>query len=807
MSESVEFPQMRSAAVAALSEGLTSREAAERLQREGPNTVAEESPRRLQTFLSKFWGPVPAMLEVAIVLELVLGHWTEAIIIAALLLFNAVLGFSQETRAQRALALLHQRLTVRARVRRDGRWQVLSAVNLVPGDLVHVRVGDVVPADLRLAEGHILVDQSALTGESLPVDQGAGGLAYAGALIRRGEASRVVTATGPRTYFGTTAELVRTAQAPSHLERLVLALVRYLVVLDLLLAVAVFGVAVVRGTPLSAILPFAVMLLVASVPVALPAAFTLAASLGSLALAQAGVLVTRLSAIEDAATMDVLCIDKTGTITENRLNVEALHAFAPADEDELLRLAALASDEATQDPIDTAILEAARQRDLLVSLAQRLRVVPFDPSTKCSEALIRDGDQVLRVVKGAPATIAELTQTPWSELEAEVTAMSARGYRVLAVAAGADAALRLVGCIALGDPPRPDSAPLLAGLQARGLRVLLVTGDGAATAQAVAAEVGLTGPVAPAGLLHDGVDPASLAPFAIFAGVFPQEKFFLVRALQQAGHVVGMTGDGVNDAPALRQADVGIAVANATDVAKAAASLVLTRAGLGAILAAVENSRRIFQRMMTYVMNMSMRKLSIPLFLGLGVLLFGLFVLSPRLVILLIFANDVMGMAVSTDRATPSSHPDRWIIRPLLASAASLAVLVLALSALVFWVGSSALRLGLAETQTLAFVWLVFSSQATIYLTRVRRHFWTFRPGRWVLVGTLLDAGVVTLLATLGWLMAPVPPAFVGGLLVLSLIYLATADWLKVRLTTAHARPPSRRSFQTLEGRSQGTAP
>ena len=332
-----------------------------------------------------------------------------------MLLFNALLGFSQETRAQRALALLHQRLAIQARVRRDGRWQVLPAAELVPEDVVHLRMGDVVPADLRLTDGHLLVDQSTLTGESLPVEREAGGAAYAGALIRRGEASGVVTATGAHTYFGRTAELVRTAQAPSHLERLVLTLVKYLVALDLLLAVAVFVAAVVRGTPLSAILPFAVMLLIASVPVALPAAFTLAASLGSLALGQAGVLVTRLSAIEDAAAMDVLCLDKTGTITQNRVSVEALGAFSPTTEDELLRLAALASDEATRDPLDLAILEAARQRTLLASLPERLRFVPFDPSTKRSEALVRQADQVVRVVKGAPTVIAELVGTPWSE--------------------------------------------------------------------------------------------------------------------------------------------------------------------------------------------------------------------------------------------------------------------------------------------------------------------------------------------------------------------------------------------------------
>jgi len=771
--------------------GLTAAAAAEGLRQFGPNVVARMRPRGAGALLGKFWGVVPWMLEVAIVLDLVLGRRIEAIVIAALLVFNALVGFMQEGRAQQALALLRQRLTVTARVRRDDRWQELPAAQLVPGDLVRLRMGDVVPADVRLTDGQVQVDQSQLTGESLPVEHQAGTTTYAGSLVSRGEATGVVTATGARTYFGKTAELVRVAEAPRRLELLILQITRYLAALVIVLALAVLVATLIHGTALLEMLPFGLMLLVAAVPVALPTMFTMSAALGARALADHGILVTRLSAIQDAAAMDILCLDKTGTITQNRLSVERIVPLTSATADEVLRLMALASDEATQDPIDLAILQAARERGVIANPPQRFDFVPFDPATKRAEVSIRQNDQVVRIIKGAPMVLAELVQAPWPQIADSVEQLSAGGARVLAVATGAGADLHIAGLIALNDPPRPDSAMLIAELRRRGVRVLLVTGDGQATARAVAAKVGMSGAAAPAGTLRENIDADTVAAYEVFAEVLPQDKFFLVQALQKAGHVVGMTGDGVNDAPALRQADVGIAVANASDVAKAAASLVLTRPGLGEIVTAIEESRRIYQRMQTWIMTMMARKIFVPPFLALGVILFARFILNPTLMVLLVFATDFATMSISTDRVTPSPIPERWAVRSLVIRSLGVAALLMLLSGIVFWGATQVWRLSIAESQTLVFVWLVFgSTQANLYVMRARGFFWQRPyPGRWIVLATLFDVCAVTLLALQGWLMAPISPSLIGAMLLLAIAFLVVADQFKVALAQSQARP------------------
>ena len=765
-------------------EGLASADAAARLQEYGPNEVAEAPPGAIGALLRKFWGVIPWMLEFALVIDLGLGRRIEALFIAALLALNALLGFRQESRATKALALLRGRLTIQARVRRDGRWQMLPAAQIVPGDFLRLRAGDIVPADVRVTEGRVLVDQSVLTGESLPVEIRAGGTAYSGSTVSRGEAGCVVAATGNRTYFGKTAELVRLAAAPPRLERLVVGVAKYLGALDVVLALAVLAATIVEGRHLLGVLPFMLMLLVASVPMALPVMFTMSAAMGARMLAEQGILATRLSAIEDAAAMDVLCLDKTGTLTENTLTVGTVAPLATATSEEVLRLGALASDEATQDPLDLAILRTARERGLAQATPQRVGFVPFDSDAKRSEASVRENGQVVRVVKGEPRTVAELAQTAWERIAGEVERLSADGSRVLAVASETEGKLRLAGLIALSDPPRADSAALIAALEKRGVRAQLVTGDGEATARAIAAKVGIAGEVAPAGTIHKDLDPQEAQRFAVFARVLPQDKFLLVQALQKAGHVVGMTGDGVNDAPALRQADIGIAVANATDVAKAAAGLVLTRPGLGGIITAVEASRRIYRRLQTFTLTMMTRKITIPLFLAFGVLALDAFVLNPLLIVLLMITTDVATMAVSTDQATASPAPDRWAIGPLMATAVALAIPLLLLSVAVFRSGVNVLALDAARTQTLVFVWLVFAgSQGILYVTRSRGFFWIKPyPGRWLNVATLVLVAATIAMAIEGWLTAPIAPLVVGWTLLLAVAYLVGADFVKVGL-------------------------
>ncbi len=768
--------------------GLSGEEAAARLARYGPNEIGEERPHRVRALLGKLSGPVPWMLEAAIVLEIAAGKAAEAVIIALLVVFNAVLSFVQEDKAQGALALLRQRLQVRARVHRDGRWQVIDARQLVPGDQVHVRLGDIVPADVTVTGGAVAADQSVLTGESAEVEAGPGGRLFAGSLLRRGEATGTVTATGAATYYGRTAELVRTARTVSHLEQTIFRVVWALLAMDGALVVAILAYGIVTDLPLGELLPFVLILVVASVPVALPATFTLATALGASALARAGVLVTRLSAIEEAAAMDLLCTDKTGTITENKLAVVAVRPHGGVAGAEVLALAAAASDEATQDPIDLAVLAAARSAGVAAPAA-RQAFTPFDPATKRSEAVIeRDGARV-RVVKGAPQVVAALAAGS-PEVTGEVEAMAASGARVLAVADGGKQ-LELAGLVGLADPPRPDSAALIGRLGALGIAVIMVTGDTEATAQAVARQVGIGTRVGTATVLRESPGtplaerddgPGQGLGFDVLAGVLPEDKLRLVERAQRAGHVTGMTGDGVNDAPALRRAEVGIAVAAATDVAKSAASVVLTDPGLTNIVAAVETGRRVYQRMLTYTLNKIVKTFQVALFLGLGLLITRQFVTTPRLVLLLLFANDFVTMSIATDNVSYSRHPDRWRVPALSLTALGIALPWLGLSFATFYIGRDALGLGLAATQTLVFVMLVATGQATVYLVRERRHLWHSRPSGWMLAATAADLVIVVTLASAGILMAPIPLGYV--LVLLGAVGVATLllDMVKVPL-------------------------
>ena len=769
--------------------GLTEAEAAERLARFGPNALGTERRHLLRKLVSKLTGPVPYLLEAAIVLELAAGKVTEAIIVGALVVFNGVLSFVQEGRAANALSLLRSRLAVRARVRRDGRWEVIDAERLVPGDVVHVRVGDIVPADLAVSSGSVSVDQSVLTGESADVEVTAGGACYSGSIVHRGEATGEVTATGSRTYFGHTAQLVRTAKTATHLEETIFKIVWALLALDGALVVAIIAYGIATHLAASELLPFVLILVVATVPVALPATFTLATSVGALELVRAGVLVTHLSAIEEAAAMDLLCTDKTGTITENRLSVVALHPFGGHTDAEVLSLAAAASDEATQDPIDLAVLQAAGDAP---APGARRDFVPFDPSTKRSEATLEVGGRQVRVMKGTPAVVAALAHTPPPDLTGAVTALASGGARVLAVAAGAEQ-LEVIGLLALGDPVRADSAALVKHLGDLGVRVVMVTGDAAPTALAVAREVGIGERV---GSVEDlRARKSAEIDFDLVAGVLPEDKLSLVERGQRSGHVMGMTGDGVNDAPALKRAEVGIAVSSATDVAKGAASLVLTDEGLSNVVAAVETGRRVYQRMLTYTLNKIAKTFQVSLFLGLGLLATGAFVTTPRLVLLLLFANDFVTMSLATDRVGFSSRPDRWQVPALSLAALAVAVPWLAFAFGTFLVGRHVLGLDLSATQTLVFVMLVATGQATIYLVRERRHLWASRPSWWMLGATVADLAVVTVFAARGILMAAVPLVDVGVLLAAVVAATAVLDLAKApllgRIRSDTAPPPT----------------
>jgi H+-transporting ATPase len=756
--------------------GLSSAEAQRRLQATGPNAVPDTSEHPLRRALEKLWAPVPWMLEAAIVLQLVLGKYVEAAIIAALLAFNAVLGLFQESRAQATLTALKSRLALNASVRRDGAWKTVPAAELVPGDIIKLSLGSVVAADVALRAGEVLLDQSTLTGESVPIEAGPGVDTYAGALVRRGEAVAEVTATGSRTKFGRTAELVRTAHVVSTQQKTVLRVVRNLAICNGciigLLALYAYHLAL----PLTEIVPLLLTGVLASIPVALPATFTLASALGARALAALGVLPTRLSAVDEAASMDVLCADKTGTLTANALSVTRVEPMTGFEVAQVLTFAALASSDGGQDPVDAAIRAAARAHGDK-GTAQSLSFVPFDPATKMSEAMIAlaaGGTQ--RVVKGAYATVKDLTPPSMAAASA-AKGLEDQGFRVLAVAAGAPTAMKLVGLIALSDPPRADSAALVSELRGLGVRTVMITGDAPGTAVIIAHAVGLQGALYPPGPIPDTLSPEA---FALFAGVLPEDKYKLVKAFQKQGHTVGMCGDGANDAPALRQAQMGIAVFTATDVAKSAAGMVLTQPGLAGIVAAVKEGRVTFQRILTYTLNSITKKVVQVLFLTLGLIMTGHAILTPLLMVLIMITGDFLGMALTTDNVRPSPMPNQWRVGPLTIAGISMGLGELGLCALVLALGLHWLRFDREQLQTLAFLLIVFGNQATNYTNRERRRLWSSRPSRWVVLSSALDIGIASVLAIGGFAMAPLPALVVGGTLAAAAACAVLLDQLKL---------------------------
>jgi H+-transporting ATPase len=629
---------------------------------------------------------------------------------------------------------------------------------------------------VRLTGGSVLLDQSMLTGESVPIEAGAGFETYAGALVRRGEAVAEVTATGARTKFGRTAELVRTAHVESSQQKAVLRVVRNLAMVNGVVIVMLVGYAYVLKMPVSEIIPLLLTAVLASIPVALPATFTLAAALGAKALAKLGVLPTRLSAVDEAASIDVLCADKTGTLTQNELTVTAVHAMPGFDESHVLGVAALASSDGGQDPVDGAIRAAAAKK-AASDLPKLVKFVPFDPGTKMSEATATDpGGATVRAVKGAFAAVAGLTQ-PAPDASKTADELEAKGFRVLAVAVGPPAALKLAGIIALSDPPRPDSAALITELHTLGVRAVMVTGDAPATAGIVAHNVGMEGKVCPPGPIPADVQPED---FAVFAGILPEGKYNLVKAFQKSGHTVGMCGDGANDAPALRQAQMGIAVSTATDVAKSAAGMVLTKPGLVGIVAAVKEGRVTYQRILTYTLNSVIKKIVQVLFLAVGLVMTGQAILTPMLMVILMITGDFLAMSLTTDNVRPSPMPNAWRIGKLTIAGVFMGVCLLLFCTAVLAVGKFRMGLGIEALRTLAMIALVFGSEATLYSIRERRRLWNSRPSFWVVVSTCCDILIISTLVTRGYAMSPLPIFVVGATLAGAVAFAFLVDFGKV---------------------------
>jgi H+-transporting ATPase len=707
---------------------------------------------------------------------LALHKYIEASVIAGLLVFNAALAYLQEGRAQATLTALKSRLALNASVRRDGIWKTVPAAELARGDLVKLSLGAVVAADAHLVEGSVSLDQSMLTGESLPLDAGPGVDTYAGALVRRGEATAEVTATGVHTKFGRTAELVRTAHVVSSQEKAVLRIVRNLAIFNGAVILLIGTYAVTHSMAWNEIIPLLLTAVLAAIPVALPATFTLAASLGARALAKLGVLPTRLSAVDEAATIDVLCSDKTGTLTCNQLSVTSVRPMPGFDESHVLGMATLASSDGGQDSVDAAIRSASSHKPVS-DLPKLTKFVPFDPARKTSEATATDSKgSVERIIKGAFTAIAALT-TPPPAAAGMADELEKQGFRVLAVAAGSPESMQFMGLIALSDPPRADSTSLISELHALGVRTVMVTGDAPATAAIVAHAVGLEGAVCPPGPFPGGVKPED---FAVFASILPEGKYDLVKAFQKHGHSVGMCGDGANDAPALRQAQIGVAVSTATDVAKSAAGVVLTEPGLGGIVAAVKEGRITFQRILTYTLNSVIKKIVQVLLLAIGLMMTGHAVLTPMLMVIVMITGDFLAMSLTTDRVRPSEKPNTWQIGRITSAGVILGCCFLAFCTAVLAVGKFELGLGVEALRTLSVVAIVYASQATLYAIRERRFLWGLRPSIWLVLSSVADLLIISTLAIRGIAMAPLPVSVVAGEFAAAVVFGLILDGVKI---------------------------
>lgn len=772
--------------------GLSSSEAVERLQHYGPNEIPEKKVNPILKFLSYFWGPIPWMIEAAVVMSAIIQHWPDFAIILLLLALNAVVGFWQEHQAGNAIEMLKQRLAPRAKVLRDGKWQEKPARELVPGDVVRMRLGDIVPADVKLIEGeYLLIDQSALTGESLPVEKKTSDVGYSGSIVRQGEMNGLVTATGLKTYFGKTTKLVEEAKTQSHFQKAIIRIGDYLIVLAVMLVAVIILVSLFHGQSILDILQFALVLTVAAIPAALPAVLSVTMALGAIALARKEAIVSKLVAIEEMAGMDVLCADKTGTITKNELTVGEVKPFAEFTDSDALLYGTLASREEDQDPIDIAIITKLRNSKGLADKLEKYKMInfkPFDPVVKRTEATIEDENgKHFKVAKGAPQVIRSLTAKQKSigeKVNEYVNSFATKGYRALGVArTNAQNNWEFVGLIALFDPPRDDSAETIKTAESMGVDVKMVTGDHIAIAKEIASRVNLgTNIILPSSFVDK---PESKIQLIVkeadgFAEVFPEHKYDIVESLQSTGHIVGMTGDGVNDAPALKKADAGIAVSGATDAAKSAADIVLTKTGISVIIDAIKESRKIFQRMSNYSIYRIAETIRVILFITLSITIFQFYPVTALMIVLLAILNDLPIITIAYDNVRYSDKPEKWNMRTVLGIATFLGVIGVMSTFGIFYIGLNVFNLSLSVLQSFIYLKLSVAGHLTVFVARTKGHFWSIKPAPQLflaVVFTQLTATLITvygiLLPAMGWGFA----LFVWGYAFL--LFLIT-DFLKV---------------------------
>ena len=773
-------------------QGLSEHEALSRVKKFGYNEIAEVKKNAVFQFLKRYWGPMPWLLEFSIVLTIILQHYTESSIIFTLLTINAVIGYIQSQNSQKAVEMLKKRLEIKAKVLRDGKWVLREAKDIAPGDIINIKLGDLVPADVKILDGHVSVDESALTGESLPKDMNESGIIYSSSIVKRGEAKCVVINTGANTYFGKTVELVKVAKPKSKQEELMFSIVKYMMYLGITASVIVSIYAVYLHKDIMFILSFIVIFLIGAIPVALPAVLTIVQAVGAMELSKKGVLVTRLDSIEDAASIDIFCFDKTGTITQNKLSVIDSAAFGKYNNEDIIKMATLASKEEGMDAIDVSIINYSKAAKIKFEGYNQISYTPFNPAIKRTEAVINCNGKNFSIIKGAAQTIMELCgkidKAVLNNINDIVLKFSSKGFRTIAVAVSDDENSNIynfAGLIAIADPQRIDSKKMIEEIKALGIRTIMLTGDNAAIAKEIAGQVGIGSKIMCAGDLK-GLSKAeqlkAIEESDGFAEVYPEDKYNIVKLLQENGHMVGMTGDGVNDSPALKQAELGTAVSEATDVAKASASIILTKPGLSEIIDSIKVSRKTYQRMLTWVINKIIKVVEVVVLFTAGFFWLHDVVISLLGMSLLVFANDFVTMSIATDNVKSTDTPNSWDVKRITVSSLILGIFFALEDLFLIFAGLKYFHLQFDKIRTLVMLSLVFNTQFRILIVRERQHFWSSVPSK-----NLLIVNIATII---GFILLGIYGVFIPNLLMnqvfiilfAALTFMLIVDFLKYYL-------------------------
>ena len=769
-------------------DGLSADDVKNRLKIYGFNEIKDAKKNPLLQFLHRYWGPMPWLLELAMVLSILLRHYFESIVIFVLLTVNAIIGFLKSRNSQKAVELLKKRLKIKARVLRDGKWIMADAREIVPGDIISVKLGDLVPADVYILNGDISVDESALTGESLPKDLNESDIIYSSSIVKRGEAKCIVVNTGVNTYFGKTVELVKIAKPKSKQEELMMAIVKYMMYLGIAASIVVSTYAVYLHKSILMIMSFIVTFLIGAVPVALPAVLTIVQAVGATDLSKKGVLVTRLDSIEDAASIDIFCFDKTGTITENKLSVKDAVPGSGYSKEDVVKMAALASKAEVMDTIDLAFIKYARDMNINLNGCEQISYVPFNPKNKWTEAVVEYEGEAFKIIKGAVQKVLEICNmenSAFENINKTVEEFSKKGYRTIAIAKTNGEGAKFIGIMALTDPPRSDSKAMIAEIKTLGIKPIMLTGDSTAIAREIAGDVGIGSNIISASELNGLNKEEQLKLIEEsngFAEVYPEDKYKIVKLLQDSGHMVGMTGDGVNDSPALKQAELGMAVSASTDVAKASASIVLTKPGLGEIIDSIKISRMTYQRMLTWVINKITKVIEVVGLLTIGFFWLHDIVISLLGMSLLVFANDFVTMTIATDNVKSTKSPNKWNIKNISIASLLLGMFFVAEYLLVIHIGINYFHLKWDRLQTLVMLSLVFNSQFRILIVRERKHFWSSFPSKNLITVNIITIIVFAMLGIFGIFVPRIEASQVFIILGIGALSMPCIDFIKYYL-------------------------